>query len=235
MIFVHNLKIKFLFLGMQKFIISITLLAFLVFPELVQGQTSFGIRGGYSVSSMSYRYSPSRPTVRTSGISAPTFAFVMEHFAGKNAGIQVEIQYLTLGFSQTDTVLTGTNRTELNYLKVPVLSNFYAGKGGRFHIKIGPHFGYLLNATDISRDFEGSTFLPTYGSHGDDPRKFMYGLTAGAGLSKLFGKSTIEGDVRFSYELGRPETQDRIFDMNSTNIEFTLTYLFQALKSKAQN
>ncbi|MCH6198587.1 PorT family protein [Aquiflexum sp. LQ15W] len=220
---------------MQKLIFYIAVFAFLALPILVQGQTSFGIRGGYSVSSLSYRTGAGRPPTRTSGISAPTFAFVMEHFAGKNAGIQIEIQYLTLGYSQTDTVFAGTNRTELDYLKMPVLSNFYAGRGGRFHIKIGPHFGYLLNATDVQRDFDGNNFLPTYGGPGDNPRKFMYGLTAGAGLSKLFGKSTLEGDLRFSYEFGRPETLDRIFEINSTNIEFTLTYLFQALKSKTQN
>jgi hypothetical protein len=220
---------------MQKFLFYIALLGLLILPGFVNGQTSFGIRGGYSVSSLSYRTTPGRAQVRTSGIRAPTFAFVMEHFAGKNAGIQIEVQYLTLGYTQTDTVLVGTNQTELDYLKIPVLSNFYVGRGGRFHIKIGPHFGYLLNATEISRDFEGPQFLPTYGQPGDDPRKFMYGLTAGAGLSKLFGKSTLEGDLRFSYEFGRPETLDRIFDMNSTNIEFTVTYLFQVLKSKVQN
>lgn len=220
---------------MGKAIFCITVLSLLVLPVLVHGQTSFGIRGGYSVSSMSYQTSAGRPKISTSGISAPTFAFVMEHFSSKNAGIQIEVQYLTLGFSQTDTLLEGTNRTELNYLKMPVLSNFYVGKGGRFHIKIGPHFGYLLKATDVSRDFEGPLFLPTYGQAGDDPRRFMYGLTGGAGLSTLFGKSTLEGDLRFSYEFGRPETQDRIFDMTSTNIELTLTYLFQALKSKSQN
>jgi hypothetical protein len=220
---------------MCKSIVALAVAFLLLSPEFCYGQTSFGIRGGYSVSSMAYRSTPSRPQVQTAGISAPTFAFVMEHFASKNAGIQIEIQYLTLGYTQTDTVLTGTNKTELTYLKMPVLSNFYVGKGGRFHIKIGPHFGYLLEATDVSRNFEGPLFLPTYGNPEDDPRKFMYGLTAGAGLSKLFGKSTIEGDLRFSYEFGRPETQDRIFDMNSTNIEFTLTYLFRALKSKAQN
>jgi hypothetical protein len=219
---------------MQKLIFTISIIALLSLPILVNGQTSFGIRGGYSVSSMSYRYSAGRPAVRTGGISAPTFAFVMEHFAGKNAGIQIEIQYLTLGYTQTDTLLVGTNQTELNYLKMPVLSNFYAGKGGRFHIKIGPHFGYLLNATDIQRDFEGPLFLPTYGTPEDNPRKFMYGLTAGAGLSKLFGKSTLEADLRFSYEFGRPETLDRIFDMNSTNIELTLTYLFRVAKLKTQ-
>jgi hypothetical protein len=219
---------------MQKLIFTISIIALLSLPILVNGQTSFGIRGGYSVSSMSYRYSAGRPAVRTGGISAPTFAFVMEHFAGKNAGIQIEIQYLTLGYTQTDTLLVGTNQTELNYLKMPVLSNFYAGKGGRFHIKIGPHFGYLLNATDVQRDFEGPLFLPTYGTPEDNPRKFMYGLTAGAGLSKLFGKSTLEADLRFSYEFGRPETLDRIFDMNSTNIELTLTYLFRVAKLKTQ-
>ncbi|MCR9015208.1 porin family protein [Aquiflexum gelatinilyticum] len=219
---------------MQKLIFTISIIALLSLPILVNGQTSFGIRGGYSVSSMSYRYSAGRPAVRTGGISAPTFAFVMEHFAGKNAGIQIEIQYLTLGYIQTDTLLVGTNQTELNYLKMPVLSNFYAGKGGRFHIKIGPHFGYLLNATDVQRDFEGPLFLPTYGTPEDNPRKFMYGLTAGAGLSKLFGKSTLEADLRFSYEFGRPETLDRIFDMNSTNIELTLTYLFRVAKLKTQ-
>jgi len=229
------MNFKHLFLEMQKLIFYIAVFALLALPVLVQGQTSFGIRGGYSVSSLSYRTGAGRPPTRTNGISAPTFAFVMEHFAGKNAGIQIEVQYLTLGYSQTDTVFAGTNRTELDYLKMPVLSNFYAGRGGRFHIKIGPHFGYLLNATDVQRDFDGNNFLPTYGGPGDNPRKFMYGLTGGAGLSKLFGKSTLEGDLRFSYEFGRPETLDRIFEINSTNIEFTLTYLFQALKSKTQN
>jgi hypothetical protein len=229
------MNFKHLFLEMQKLIFYIAVFALLALPVLVQGQTSFGIRGGYSVSSLSYRTGAGRPPTRTNGISAPTFAFVMEHFAGKNAGIQIEVQYLTLGYSQTDTVFAGTNRTELDYLKMPVLSNFYAGRGGRFHIKIGPHFGYLLNATDVQRDFDGNNFLPTYGGPGDNPRKFMYGLTGGAGLSKLFGKSTLEGDLRFSYEFGRPETLDRIFEINSTNIEFTLTYLFQALKSKIQN
>lgn len=198
-------------------------------------QTSFGIRGGYSSSNITYRYEAGRPPIRTSGITAPTFAFVVEHFSNKNAGIQIELQYLKLGFTQEDELTMAVNQSEWEYLKVPFLSNFYAGRGGRFHIKLGPHFGYLLNATDIQRNFEGITVLPTYGGPSDDPRRFMYGLTGGAGLSKLFGKSTLEGDVRFSYEFGRPEGQDRIFDMNSTNIEVTLTYLFQVAKTKLQN
>lgn len=200
----------------------------------ISAQTSFGIRGGYSISSMTYRYELGRPPIRPNGISSPTFAFVVEHFNNKNAGVQFELQYLTLGYTQ-ESDEGEINQTEWEYLKIPFLANFYAGNSGRFHIKIGPHIGYMINATDVKREFEGPTNLPTYGGVNDDPNKLMYGLTAGAGLSKLFGKTTLEGDVRFSYEFGRPESQGRIFDMNSTNLEITLTYLFQVAKTKHQN
>jgi hypothetical protein len=58
----------------------------------------------------------------------------------------------------------------------------------------------------------------------------MYGLTGGAGLSKLFGKHTLQGEVRYSYEFGNPEAQDRIFDINFTQLEFSLAYLFSVSK-----
>jgi hypothetical protein len=214
---------------------SIFLLSILMILALgnTSAQTSFGIRGGYSISRMSYLYELGRPAIRTSGIASPTFSFVFEHFNNKNAGVQIELQYLTLGYTQ-ESDEGEINQTEWEYLKTPFLANFYAGKSGRFHIKIGPHIGYMINATDVLREFEDPTNLPTYGGANDDPNRFMYGLTGGAGLSKLFGKSTLEGDVRFSYEFGRPEGQDRIFDMNSTNIEITLTYLFQVAKTKLQ-
>ena len=117
-----------------------------------------------------------------------------------------------------------------------MLSSFFLGKSGRFQIKLGPHFGYMLQAKDISREFSNTTpsELPTFGGASDSPRKIMYGLTAGAGISKLFGKSTITGEVRFSYDFTNPEGQERIFDMSSTNLEFTLAYLFRIKDSKIE-
>lgn len=197
-------------------------------------QLSVGFRGGISSSNVSYRYELGRPVVNTGGISGTTYAFVVEYFGQKNAGIQLELQHLTLGYTQENDELA-VNQTEWQYFKMPVLSNFYFGNKGRFHIKLGPHFGYLLQARDIKREFEGDeTLLPTYGQAGDDPRRFMYGLNVGAGLSKLFGKSTLAGDVRLAYEFGNPESKDRIFDINSTTLEFSLTYLFQIKKGKWQ-
>ncbi len=195
----------------------------------IQAQTSVGIRGGISQSSVSYRPQITSVSYKVPGVRTPTYSVVVEQFFAKNAGAQIEFQWLTTGYTGTDTLNTG-NETRFDYIKIPLLSNFYFGNSGRFHIKMGPHFGYLLNAKDVSRVQEGELLIPTYGQLGDDPKKFMYGLTAGVGLSKLFGKSTIQAEVRYSYEFGRPEAQNRIFDINFTNLEFTLSYLFRVLK-----
>lgn len=206
----------------------ISILLLLVFLE-VQGQTSVGIRGGLSQSSVSYRPAIASVSYKVPGISTPTYGLVIEQFFAKNAGAQIEFQWLTTGYTGTDTLNTG-NESRFDYIKIPLLSNFYLGNSGRFHIKMGPHFGYLLNAKDVTRVREGELLIPSYGQPGDDPKRFMYGLTAGVGLSKLFGKSTIQAEVRYSYEFGRPESQSRIFDINFNNLEFTLAYLFQVLK-----
>lgn len=199
-------------------------------------QTSVGIRGGFATSSYSYRATAGTRNESVEGIGAPTFALVFEHFNAKNAGIEVNLQYLSIGFRQltkdSDPILA--NETQFDYLKIPILSSFFLGRSGRFQIKLGPHLGYLLQAKDIQREFTGQTpvELPTYGGANDNPRKIMYGLTAGAGISKLFGKSTLSGEVRFAYDFTNPESQDRIYDMNSTNLEFTLAYLFRIKEGK---
>jgi hypothetical protein len=167
------------------------------------------------------------------GIGAPTFALVVEYFNSKNAGIELNLQQLNLGFRQVNGK-DELNQTELTYLKMPLLASFFAGRSGRFQLKFGPHLGYLLKAEDVTRAYSGASppELPTYGGASDNPNRFMYGITAGAGLSKLFGKSTISGEVRFAYDFTNPESKDRIFDMNSTNLEFTLAYLFRIKEKK---
>lgn len=203
-------------------------------------QTSVGIRGGYATSTYSYRPSPSSRATSVEGIGTPTFALVFEHFNAKNAGIEINLQFLRIGFSQIEDKEANpllSNDTQFDYLKVPILSSFFIGKSGRFQIKAGPHLGYMLQAKDIKREFSGATpaEIPTYGGPEDNPRKIMYGLTAGAGISKLFGKSTLAGEVRFAYDFTNPEGQERIFDMSSTNLEFTLSYLFRIRESKSSS
>ncbi len=214
---------------MNKILISLLLL---MLPLGAFAQLSVGIRGGYATSTYRYQGSSSTRSASVDGIGAPTFAFVAEYFNAKNAGVELNVQYLTLGYRQTNEEYL--NHTELSYLKAPVLASFFAGRSGRFQIKIGSHLGYLIKAEDISREYAGATppELPTYGGSTDSPKKLMYGLTAGAGISKLFGKSTISGEVRFAYDFTNPESQGRIYDMGSTNLEFTLAYLFRVKEWK---
>ena len=202
----------------------------LIFIALgVQAQTSIGFKGGYTTSSGSYRITLGSFPRSLTGVTAPTYSFVIEQFFDKNAGAQIEFQFLTTGYAATDTINIG-NEARFDYLKVPILSNFYLGNSGRFHIKLGPHIGYLLRAREISRPMEGNLVIPTYGRPEDDPNRIMYGLTGGVGLSKLFGRHTVQAEARFSYEFGRPESQNRIFDLNFTQLEFTLAYLFMVIK-----
>jgi hypothetical protein len=209
------------------------LLAIILLPLSALAQLSIGIRGGYATSSYSYQATAGNRSRSVEGVGAPTYAFVLEYFNAKNAGLELNVQQLTLGFRQfnDDNQL---NHTEFTYLKFPLLASFFAGRSGRFQVKMGPHFGVLTEAEDLAREFSGVNFreLPTYGGPEDSPNKLMYGLTAGAGISKLFGKSTISAEVRFSYDFSNPESQDRIFDMRSTNLEFTLAYLFRLKEKK---
>ena len=209
------------------------LLLILLFPSLAWAQLSVGVRGGYASSSYSYQATAGSRIRSVEGIIAPTYALVVEYFNSKNTGIELNLQQLAIGFRQfsTDGEL---NQTEFTYLKLPLLGSVFAGRSGRFQIKAGPHLGRLNSVKDVSRAYSGATpkELPTFGQADDQPNKLMYGLTAGAGVSKLFGKSTLSAEVRFSYDFTNPESQNRIFDMKSTNLEFTMAYLFRVKERK---
>ncbi|WP_164675177.1 outer membrane beta-barrel protein [Anditalea andensis] len=216
---------------MLKILLSLSLLLFVIAD--MQAQTSLGVRAGYSSSNVSYRSAPGAPPRRTGDVLTPTYSFVIEQFFADNAGVQLEVQWLTHGYAEQDT-LGNVNESRLNYMKVPVLSNFYIGNKNRFHIKMGPHFGMLLNASDIRRTHEtndlGLPSMPQYGRETDAPQRFMYGLTGGVGLSRLLGRNTVQAELRFGYEFGRPEGLDRVFDMNFSSLELTLSYLFAVIR-----
>jgi hypothetical protein len=215
---------------------KLLLLVLILLPGMSWAQLSLGIRGGLATSSYSYQATAGTRVKKVEGIAAPTFAVVLEYFDSKNAGVELNIQQLTIGFKQVNDA-GKVNQTEFSYLKFPILASIFAGRSGRFQIKFGPHLGILRNAEDLTREYSGATpkELPTFGQPADAPNKRMYGLTGGAGISKLFGKSTLSAEARFAYDFTNPESQDRIFDMSSTNLEFTLAYLFRVKERKQKS
>ena len=208
-------------------------LVLFLLPGIAFAQLSIGIRGGLSSSSYSYQATAGTRVKKVEGVAAPTFALVVEYFDSKNAGVELNIQQLTLGFAQVNDA-GKVNQTEFTYLKFPMLASIFAGRSGRFQIKFGPHFGLLRQVQDLTREYSGATpkELPTFGQPADAPNKRMYGLTGGAGISKLFGKSTLSAEARFGYDFTNPESQDRVFEISSTNLEFTLAYLFRVKERK---
>ena len=218
---------------MQK---AIFLLVVSFFPSVAWAQLSLGIRGGMATSSYSYQATAGTRSKTVDGVAAPTFALVLEYLDSKNAGIELNVQQLTLGFAQSNDA-GKVNQTEFTYLKVPLLASIFAGRSGRFQVKFGPHIGRLRAVEDLSREYSGGIpkELPTYAQAADRPNKNMYGLTAGIGISKLFGKSTLAAEGRFAYDFTNPESQNRIFDMRSTNLEFTLAYLFRLIDRKPKS
>ncbi|MDA0314516.1 MAG: outer membrane beta-barrel protein [Bacteroidetes bacterium] len=215
---------------------KLVVLFLVLLPGIAWAQLSLGIRGGLATSSYSYQATAGTRVKKVEGIAAPTFALVLEYFDSKNAGVELNIQQLTLGFNQINDA-GKVNQTEFTYLKFPILASIFAGRSGRFQIKFGPHLGILSKAEDLTREFSGASpkELPTFGKPSDAPKKRMYGLTGGAGISKLFGKSTLSAEARFAYDFTNPESQDRIFDMSSTNLEFTLAYLFRIKERKQKS
>lgn len=215
---------------------KLLILVLILFPEITFAQLSIGIRGGLSSSSYSYQATAGTRVKKVEGIAAPTFAVVLEYFDSKNAGVELNVQQLTIGFKQVNDA-GKINQTEFSYLKFPILASIFAGRSGRFQIKFGPHFGILRQVEDLTREYSGASpkELPTFGQPSDTPNKSMYGLTGGAGISKLFGKSTLSAEARFGYDFTNPESQDRIFDMSSTNLEFTLAYLFRVKERKLKS
>ena len=208
-------------------------LVLFLLPGIAFAQLSIGIRGGLSSSSYSYQATAGTRVKKVEGVAAPTFALVVEYFDSKNAGVELNIQQLTLGFAQVNDA-GKVNQTEFTYLKFPMLASIFAGRSGRFQIKFGPHFGLLRQVQDLTREYSGATpkELPTFGQPADAPNKRMYGLTGGGGISKLFGKSTLSAEARFGYDFTNPESQDRVFEISSTNLEFTLAYLFRVKERK---
>lgn len=215
---------------------KLLLLVMVLLPGISWAQLSIGIRGGLSTSSYSYQATAGTRVKKVEGIAAPTFALVFEYFDSKNAGVELNIQQLTLGFAQVNDA-GKVNQTEFSYLKFPILASIFAGRSGRFQIKFGPHFGVLRKVEDITREYSGAIpkELPTFGQPADAPNPLLYGLTGGVGISKLFGKSTLSAEARFGYDFTNPESQDRVFDMSSTNLEFTLAYLFRVKERKQKS
>jgi hypothetical protein len=132
---------------MLKTFIVVTLLAL---PMAAFAQLSVGVRGGYATSSYSYQATASNRSTSVDGIGTPTFALVVEYFNSKNAGIELNLQQLTLGFRQVNGE-DELNQTDLTYLKMPLLASTVRHLGCFYSVwNAAPtHYGKVADLSDL--------------------------------------------------------------------------------------
>lgn len=111
---------------------------FLMFTAKAQN-TYFGVKGGLNASSL--HYDDNRSSDTKIGFNVGAFAHI---HASNTWAIQPEVIYSLEGAKST---LTGSNNkqtTDLNYINVPILLQYFFDNG--FRLEGGPQIGFLLSA-----------------------------------------------------------------------------------------
>jgi hypothetical protein len=201
-----------------------------------------GLHGGYGVSSIfsEVLLNPYDDFNGTSIILNPyiqgyTFGIGYKSFHERSAGLSVELNFVNKGgynnfYFDTDTTtkdsLLITFKQNFKYIEIPVLTNIRIGKKkGKINIYGGPHIAYLLSQ---NLSFLESNYGRNYQTK--TKNKFDFGLNAGLGYSRYFGKSSIECVIKYSHSLTNnfeQQTINKAFLSQNQVISASLYYYFK--------
>lgn len=183
----------------------------------------FGVKGGLNYSSMGFKPGVSqelKPGIYLGG--------VYNYQAQKAAGVQIEFMYIQYGWVETFSDQSMYYNRDINYLEMPILSNFVLGKRkthGKF--QLGPKLSYVLsdqentNITDAGRVY--------YGWEIKD--KMEVGVAIGASISRAFTFGELQLDTRFNISLSNvfdPTDDFELEGAKNRSLSVGLTYWFDA-------
>ena len=210
---------------MNNFLKLFTVCFLLLSALAIQAQTTFGIRGGVNLASVSisddgedFSYD------RTVGI---TIAMLAEMGMSESFSIQPELHYIQKGFGVDIDFLgyTISNEAKLNYLELPIHAKYKFGSGGvGGYLLAGPTLGYALSGTVESCengicDKESIEF-----DEDDGFKRFEIGMSIGAGVTI---NQNIIIDVRYTMGLTNLN-EDDFDDIKASNngIQIGVGYMF---------
>lgn len=187
--------------------IKLLILAFILLSIPAWGQTYFGIKAGYTMSSV--RFSPPVPNKRHVETNYDP-GLMFKYFDTKYVGFQTELYLSNRGFDKklTDTIAQKRTNT---YLEMPLFIQFRVSVSViRFHLNLGPYFSYLLKADVEERNFfanadEGIPDERVFKSYEFNilrDNRLDYGLLGGVGLSCDFRWGSFQVEGRFGFGLG---------------------------------
>lgn len=162
-----------------------------------------GFHGGYVFNKIDFQ--PSIPQTMHGGITMGGIVrYTCEKYFSLLCGIQGELNFTQLGWTEDITTSTDTYSRNINYFQLPLLAYLALGKelgGPKGYLVIGPQLGFAISDSDTRTGEWSEETLYRRPNHVveqyDMPiqKKFEYGITGGLG----FEMSTKRG-LRFQLE-----------------------------------
>lgn len=201
-----------------------------------------GVNAGVTMNTINFQ-----PTIKQSYLISPQFGvtarYICEKYFTTICGVQVELNYATLGWKELIEDGSGnTYRRDLTYIQVPMLMQMgwgYERRGCKFLFEAGPQIGYNIGSTET---YGGGEWNPSnrpnhvvgqYGMEVDN--KFDYGITGGLGIEMSTGIGHFMLEARYYYGLSDvfSNSKKATFSRSANQtISARLTYLFDVVKTK---
>ncbi len=235
---------KFIFLLLVLAITTITVSSQYVFKK----ETNIGVKSGGTLNMVTFD-----PAVDLKLNFGYTGGIVFKHIEQKSVGIQLELNFLQVGWNEVMNSPFSYSR-RLNYIQIPFMTHFSFGEGKtRFIFNIGPYGTVLLSENEKSNLIVGYNLMKDelgnfvvdedgnfvvdedvyYGKELDS--KVEFGLCAGIGLSWYTSSGIFQLEARFNQSLINLFNPNESVLSSSKNqiVEITLSYLldFHAKKS----
>lgn len=170
-------------------------LLFIILPIFGFSQTYFGIKGGYTFSTVSFL--PDNKSVLILG-EPLELGVVVKYYDTKYVGFQGELYYTNRGYKAPYKEVWNIKRVN-NYIEMPIFIQFNLNLSlVKLHFQAGPYAAFLLSSKE-GYDTTGVWIMNNLKYDIRQDNGFDYGLLGGIGLSHEFSWGVIQADVRVGY------------------------------------
>lgn len=201
-----------------------------------------GVSGGYNLSTVDFQ-----PKINQTSIGGINTGFIINYFAEKNVGIQLEVNYAQRGWKDNDVATVGNYERTMNYIEIPLLAHASWAIGKfRVQLDVGPYlafhnsFSENYDPSGIPDDlFTKDTLIlgerTYYGQKVDNEMDYGFIVGLGPAFSTKFG----EFQLRIRYVQGMqsifkqyPEGNFRFTQMRTIHAGFAYVYTIPVKKKK---
>lgn len=178
------------------------LFAFAFLTLMGYGQTYFGVKGGYTISDMSFIPFQNTRKLFADGID---YGVVFKYFNLKYFGFQAEVYKVNRGYRKPIDIaeLGDTLYKRVNtYLEIPMFMQIrFNLKLVTIHLNAGPYIAYLLEAHEGDNS-SGDYQMNKIPINILRDNRIDFGLLGGVGLSRDFKWGTLYAEGRAGYGYG---------------------------------